>query len=579
MAVSCKLLVYPRPKPDESYRGYIWRLSLANGWKKPGRMLKLYQGLGYTEVEDSLLQENLSGSDYQHLKAKKDRCDNQYLVRRSYRVCPECYKNEPYHREIWDYALIPYCLSHKTSLVDAGFELNIDHEEDNQKAKQFLDEASEDLCKLLSYQLGFSQYPPDGLGAFAHLSASDMQRITVMIGAYQANSERYQPRKEPFKKNISSAIGMIDHAAKTFHDWPNNLIRIIPKVDRSSICNRRLQSSQTYLYTAINKELASKQFVFFRNEYRQLLAEQWPEVIYRKTSWLNTHKQRNNYMSGTSFAKKNSVSLHSVVQQIQSGMIEGNIRKLSNGRRQITVRKDQEVFEENLYTLKEAANLLGVTDTVLRSLIELGHFQGYKVNASTAWNIPPITVDGFIQKVKGFAGKQSKKADYRSINELTRFYSEAGIKQPDIVSAALNGEITYIYNKDPNGLLHSMFIDKHDFRAWAIGDEGMGIPDVADQLKVKQEVAYHFINKGFIACNDRGRLGRLVEPASLLKFRDDYVLARDLAEDYGTSSRKLANVLNGLDVLPVSGKSVDGGRQTLFLRSDISKVHSEIEVC
>ncbi len=60
-----------------------------------------------------------------------------------------------------------------------------------------------------------------------------------------------------------------------------------------------------------------------------------------------------------------------------------------------------------------------------------------------------------------------------------------------------------------------------------------------------------------------------IEVEALAQFRTSYVSGSSLASERRTSPRALAAALRLNGVEPVSGPSVDGGRQNFFRRADI----------
>jgi hypothetical protein len=108
---------------------------------------------------------------------------------------------------------------------------------------------------------------------------------------------------------------------------------------------------------------------------------------------------------------------------------------------------------------------------------------------------------------------------------------------------------------------------KSDDRAIA----GMSIPEVANVLQIKQEVAYFLLKKGFLSAHrvvGPKRHEFRVDETQLKRFQGKYVLARDLAKVNGVSPRKMIARLALIGIYPSSGPGADEGRQCIFLRAD-----------
>ena len=90
-------------------------------------------------------------------------------------------------------------------------------------------------------------------------------------------------------------------------------------------------------------------------------------------------------------------------------------------------------------------------------------------------------------------------------------------------------------------------------------------------LGVKQQVAAFWIDRGFISAEikiHQHHRHRKVLRSSIEEFQTKYITAVELARRINTSSRKVISLLGEQNVFPISGKSVDGGRQYLFLKKE-----------
>ena len=122
--------------------------------------------------------------------------------------------------------------------------------------------------------------------------------------------------------------------------------------------------------------------------------------------------------------------------------------------------------------------------------------------------------------------------------------------------------------KASSDLNNNLLINKKCHKNWLIGGEALSIPEASTILGIKQEVAYHLVNKEFIEVIDAGRLGRFISKEALANFRRDYRFAHQLWNDRSISPRNLIRILKELGIEPVSGPTVDGGRQYLYRALD-----------
>jgi hypothetical protein len=64
--------------------------------------------------------------------------------------------------------------------------------------------------------------------------------------------------------------------------------------------------------------------------------------------------------------------------------------------------------------------------------------------------------------------------------------------------------------------------------------------------------------------------------ASIEEFRLKYFTAVELARQIDTSPKKVICLLREQNIFPVTGKEIDGGRQYLFLRREVTAALTKI---
>jgi hypothetical protein len=96
----------------------------------------------------------------------------------------------------------------------------------------------------------------------------------------------------------------------------------------------------------------------------------------------------------------------------------------------------------------------------------------------------------------------------------------------------------------------------------------LGVGDAAASLGVKEEVVYQLVSRGLLAATGSVRFGgSRVAVDELERFRETYISLAALAKQRKTSSQAL---LCKLCVGPVTGPTVDGGRQYFLRRSEVA---------
>lgn len=138
-----RLLRTGRPKADESFTGYIIRLTEQNGYETPVWIMRMAKIIdGRSPSSGSFVFEALKNLDYLaqvtgtspvELERLTYPCSSEltsshlffgqlvprYLLRPGQpRICPECLRETNYCRRIWDLSLVTTCLAHRCQLID-----------------------------------------------------------------------------------------------------------------------------------------------------------------------------------------------------------------------------------------------------------------------------------------------------------------------------------------------------------------------------------------------------------------------------------------------------------------------------
>jgi hypothetical protein len=101
----------------------------------------------------------------------------------------------------------------------------------------------------------------------------------------------------------------------------------------------------------------------------------------------------------------------------------------------------------------------------------------------------------------------------------------------------------------------------------------MTLPHVALRIGVKQEVVYALVRVGLLQASLR-RSGRRTEQRVKRSVLDDfehrYIFGRDVARVLARSPRATVDFLATEGVLPVAGPGIDGCRQIVFERDQVT---------
>lgn len=212
----------------------------------------------------------------------------------------------------------------------------------------------------------------------------------------------------------------------------------------------------------------------------------------------------------------------------------------------------------------------GNWEKAARSLLEEELLKNLGKSSAGIWRIQRHALEDFIELVVKSALKGAPREGYRSIDELLRFYVPKGTVLSNLVSPMVGGDLNYMISGFPaRPLGESVYLLSDDYYSHLGKDTLVSIPGLANVLGVKQEVAYHFVRAGLIPSIARGRFGKGIDPAEIVRFQETYILVSDLARELDSSPKSLVEEIKRAKIPLVSGPSVDGGRQYLVRKMEI----------
>ena len=225
--------------------------------------------------------------------------------------------------------------------------------------------------------------------------------------------------------------------------------------------------------------------------------------------------------------------------------------------------------------------MLGVGHEAVVDLIDyncLTAMRGPDVDGYPIWIIKPDDVAALLNRLEEKSITMVGSANcYIDMAKAVRKMSIIGFSIGSLAEHVLSEKIA-VYDKGAgSGLGRFLYSESEisNFISLEVNENKKGyltVIEVAHRLKVKQEVASFWIDKGFIKCdghfnNSKKKLRRKISQEALEQFTEKYVLLSQKAAALGTSPKYLLELLQTDGIYPVSGPSVDGGRQYLLRRS------------
>lgn len=564
--------VRPSRYTDESESGYFYRLAEANGFNSS----KGWQMASQGESIDVSRDKN-SGA-----------ADNRFILVDHQRVCPICLEENPYLRAAWDHVLLPTCYTHNVELVSCCPTCHIPLRRapgrmidcicgQHLPYAPSIEAKPTDVERLLATKLNhtsgvtFPQLPKELIG----LTGSDLLKLVLLIGAYQSFDGGDRPRKAPLKADPSIPRAILSHANGVLSDWPNNFQSMLRGACLKRPAETELKKVFGHFYKALYTELDGVHFQFVRDAFENWIRQEWQGLLTKRHRRFDQSTQAlKRIMSKTAVRRQTRTPSKDLSVWVARGELKGSIRKLPSGRTSVLIEANQEgkiALLANRQDLQQASKSLQIPENRLRELFEAKLIEGQPPVPGGCWRIHISEIQRTLSLIKNLPLVGSDQSVYLKLDSVLRYKLDARRSAASFFAAILGGDITCrrLPINEKKGFA-SILVCKASLENWLRRQmSGLTIPELAKHLNIKQEVAYHLVRTNVIQATDSGRLGVFVELSAIEAFIQMYAWARDIAKNLRTSPRSLVARLNSVGVDPVSGPSIDGSRQYLYLRRDV----------
>ncbi|OXM87076.1 TniQ family protein [Paenibacillus rigui] len=568
------LLVRPEPFPDESFKGYIIRLSEANGYPDPNRIYRmagLYKysnGVNVCMVDEkidvsrlsqltTLTEEQLLSLSFYNEIAKLEQ--NSRLVHKLWRfgtcvykqqLCPVCLAETSYHRKLWDLNIVTTCPVHYCFLIDqcpkcqkkisphrphlvyckCGFDFREAPLENVPKEQTHVSQLlHRKLFECTTSDISISNRPLEHM-EFRHVVYVIMIFCDV-ISLYFHGNKRLQ-FAQIFKQ--TGLHHLVQHSVRIFEHWPDSFdsfvdeLRALPKGMRDG--------------GPMGKEFGN----FHQKLQERLYHPDFMFVIQRLSEYLDQHDSV--HPKAIERLKK---------RLYQKTAIQVNTQCLKDGQ---------------LCTSKDVMRLLAIgQDQIVpleqKSIIKC--VSGPTVDGKHEWLFDLESVEELLSKIQNhMQDSPFESSSMITFQKALHIFVKWGHTLPDFVHSIVSKPIRACGRTQEIGLNGFLFISSDIERA-AKG-EWLSVDDAARELSTKREVIISWIQKGFLPVHKRIRKQVYpIHPKDFHKFTRLYVSAIDLVKRHPhiRSSEKLIRWLASEGIHPVTGPKIDGGRGYLYRKN------------
>lgn len=597
MGFDMNLLLHPLLREGEGPRGYLLRLAEANGLsirslRELGISFNL-QCLGLPSLDDDRIPLIEYVDRIEQIREVHPTVWNGLTPR----YCPQCLVNAPYWHVGWELYWCDACPEHRTWLIDRCPECHDRLSWDRPTLLQchcgaLLSRAGAAECPksvaelsglLIAKVLGI-----DGSHSYSVLNELELQQLNKLIrliGTYGDIGWQEKPQKIANADSLDVSWPITSLAAEILINGHAGLQGLLENIFRrygiSDDGGGRLRGRFGHFYTLLYRGFPEQPFDFLRREFESFIAAHWQGPLGRRNRNLPVSLLAHlSWIPARHACRQLGISPRRLQVLVDEGRIAGERLISAKGRVfKVVHRADVEsmlALREAEIDLKSAMALLGLKKTRVAGMIQWLIPEAHRTGLDGCpWSIPRKSLDQLLEIVVQLPAVAQTSDGEIALSDVLRFWAwtdrEIGKLLKGILEASLIANSRLKVSTGVSGLI----FDEAMLRDWHSRNFGrsssMSVPEVAEALQIKQEVAYTLVRQRFIETvkEEVGtRTVTRVWPRTVSKFKKHYVFGRDLASAVGTSPKALADRLDRLDIRPVLGPSVDGSRQYLYSAGD-----------
>lgn len=457
-----RLLITNKPKPDESFMGYIIRLTALNRYYTPVWILRM-AGFQWGLVSGNECCFLFSGSTDLSLLSTLTQVDTVTLESLFYRpadpsfntrgkqlffglpvsqymihpyqpkICPDCLKQSAYWRRVWDLVPATVCPIHKRLLLDVcphckskirlrrvavttctcGFDWRTDLaytplEERELKLTRYIYR----LCKIETCPSINDEVIGNPL---SRLCLDDLLSAVFLIAG------QYQGTNDVTGKTTTSSIShsemhaLLVRAFSVFENWPNNYYEFLEwKRSQAKYIKGRVTGVEkefNNLNDALNhnRHLRSCELDFMRTAFEEYLKTRWSGGYARHVKCNKPVSMRlssGKFLTRTETARRLGISPEWIDKLISNGKLKAVIRHREKMRFVLIELASVETLESEIRQqlgINEVAQMLGLGERAINSLIDFGCLQlrrGLKIDGFRTLIFDRGDVEDFLNRLR-----------------------------------------------------------------------------------------------------------------------------------------------------------------------------------
>lgn len=618
-----QLLRVSKPEPQESIFSFLLRLTRINNYpstywiydnigliKKEAKIIfPKHEALQKLHILTGISIKELNKLTYfSDLNIKEDKKMEFSLVYhyaidgKNSKICPLCFKENPYQRKVWDFKTVIACPIHNCVLID---ECNHCHK----KISHFRREIGKCNCgnsltnlpiiKAENHELMYSSFIYQILGCNNTLEYN-LENVKFPIGnlkLYQIlflsisllNRLYYAKEKKFLRLAGISYDNCLREILKYIHgifiNWPNGFYEYleeyknhVPKTKNKGGISNNFNQLYLYLYNVVIVD----EYNFLRNEFENYLKDYWEDG---SLNGGNKHLKliSSKYMSSKSVYKKYGVTKKFLNMLITNKKVRGKTVDKGDYRLSISVieedLKNYLSYMEKFITKNQTVQLLGVNMKNINLLIS----EGILLEDAFLFRlkkgcISKSSINTFLKNICCHCKEITSTSEVNLIDtdNTLMFLNPKSLNIVDLYKMIIGGLLTpYIGEGKRSGFRDYYYncqqleesIDKYLEHYCGLWSPKM----IKNYHNISESEVTFYIKEGFLKSENRGR-NFFIKNEDLILFKSTYLTMSEILKIINISNKKIHRYLKENGVYPVTNRDSDGKGAYLYLKKDINKL-------
>ncbi|KMJ52854.1 hypothetical protein ACG97_11340 [Vogesella sp. EB] len=589
------LPIRPKPRHHEHCFGYLERLAFINGFHTVSGLtayIKIVHGnsnFGLAQAINTTERFRLRGMPPTGFSLYTDSYGNasHQVAITDYKVCPECWKIDPWVRPSWGLRLNWTCHHHHCWLVAAE---SLEATRDCSwlgtlpEAGESCDTVAASFGQLIDGSCVGQPWHSDVLPIVTHYpEPMQVCHLITKLGRFWLETTRNAPSSH-YMLNGSVGRLVFEAAIELLNDWPRNLYHCLDLLYERAPNDFSLQRVMGCWMRIAYIYCSAPIFEPLRTATERYIHRNWKGSLNEKNRRLpphiiESHPRLNKRAIMEKYSRRAVRLVLNMPNAFDVQFAGTDHNKPFTADFAALVDRCQ-LDEHTGHDLKESAKLLGLHQERVRQLWKSNILQANrcaKESPDRRWHFSQSDITAFMARFLIIDATPPGKP--LTAYHFLRFHKLSDQEVQAFFTQLQNHQV-HLYGV-PDMPFGKLLLDRAEVTDWLLQyrtkelDE-LAIEEAARLLGEKDEVVFQLVKKGLLrTVSPSQRIGaaRRVAREELERFKSSYVSLSWLAQQQRRRPRDLLDELK--PIYPVTGPKVDGCRKYFYRREEIRRWHSQ----